>query len=84
MSSMGTKAMTPASDVASLGLSSLNVKGASMNTDPYAVFVNNLYADYVNEKLELGTPPSQILSLADYSSMYYTWLIQQYKEYTNG
>lgn len=52
--------------------------------EPYAVFVQNLHADYKQEQLELGYPEDQILDLADYSHTYREWLKERYEETQHG
>lgn len=52
--------------------------------EPYAVFVQKIYADYVQEQLELGYPQDQVLTLEEYTHTYHGWLLQQFKEKHNG
>ena len=56
----------------------------SVKPDAYSVFVINMHTAYSEEQLQLGFDRSQILDLADYSTKYSTWLLEQYKESTNG
>lgn len=52
--------------------------------EPYAVFVQNIYADYVQEQLELGYPQDQVLTLEEYTHTHHGWLLERYKEHSYG